>query len=239
MLIDTHLHEKKFSEDSFISLEEIVDKGRKLGLDGVCITDHDSNAIRSEAQSLSQKTGFLIITGAEVLTLEGDMTVFGLERLPEKKVHARELIQMTEAAGGVAICSHPYRQNNRGMGDLIRHLPLIWGIEAFNGSTPKHHNQQAFDLSLELNVAALGASDAHVIEQVGKFATWMPDWVKDETGFIHAVKKGLTLPAAYEYGSYKIFREGFYTKADLSNTRVPAQLSSEDHGYIARSDTLR
>ncbi|OPX89413.1 MAG: hypothetical protein A4E52_01012 [Pelotomaculum sp. PtaB.Bin013] len=56
-------------------------------------------------------------------------------------------------------------------------------------------------------MAALGGSDAHVIEQVGKFATWVPDWVKDETGFIQVVKKGLTLPAVYENGSYKIFRD--------------------------------
>ncbi len=212
MLIDTHLHEKKFSADSFISLEEIVRKARELGLDGICITDHESSAIRTEAAALSQNTGFLIITGAEVLTLEGDMTVFGLHRLPEKMVHARELIRMTEAAGGVAICSHPYRQNNRGMGDFIRELPVVRGIEAFNASTPKHHNLRAFDLSLELNVAALGASDAHVIEQVGKFATCMPDWVKDEAGFIQAVKKGLTLPAAYENGSYEIFRNSLYAQ---------------------------
>ncbi|HBC93488.1 MAG TPA: histidinol-phosphatase [Pelotomaculum sp.] len=213
MLIDTHLHEKKFSEDSFISLEEIVEKAWELGLDGICITDHESNAIRAEAMSLSRKTGLLIITGAEVLTLEGDMTVFGLDRLPEKMVHARELIRMTEAVGGVAVCSHPYRQNNRGMGDFIRDLPLVRGIEAFNGSTPKRHNLQAYDLSLELHVAALGASDAHVIEQVGKFATWMPDWVKDEAGFIQAVKQGLTLPAAYENGAYKIFRNTLCDKA--------------------------
>lgn len=213
MLIDTHLHEKKFSEDSFISLEEIVWKAEKMGLDGICITDHESNAIRAEAEALSKKTGFLIITGAEVLTLEGDMTVFGLDRLPEKMIHARELIRMTEAAGGVAICSHPYRQNNRGMGDSIRDLPLVRGIEAFNGSTPKHHNLQAFDLSLELNVAVLGASDAHVIGQVGKFATWMPNWVKDETSFIQAVKQRLTLPAAYKNGSYEILRNSLYAKA--------------------------
>jgi predicted metal-dependent phosphoesterase TrpH len=206
MLIDTHLHEKKFSGDSYISLEEIIGKAGELGLDGICITDHESSAIRAEAAALSQKTGFLIIVGAEVLTYEGDMTVFGLPCLPEKMVHARELVLMTEAAGGVTICSHPFRQTNRSMGDAIRDLPLVWGIEAFNGSTPDHHNLQAFDLSMELNVAALGASDAHVIDQVGKYATWMPDWVKDETGFIQAVKNRLTLPAAYENGSYEIFR---------------------------------
>lgn len=213
MLLDTHLHEKKFSEDSFISLEEIYERARELGLDGICITDHESNAIKAEATAFGQKNEFLIITGAEVLTFEGDMTVFGLERLPERKVHAWELIHMTAAVGGVAICSHPYRKNNRGMGDLIWELPMVWGIETFNGSTPEHDNLQASNLAEVLQVAALGASDAHVIEQVGVFATWMPEWVKDENSFIKAVKKGCTLPAAYNNGVYEILGGNPYAKA--------------------------
>jgi len=39
MLIDTHLHEKKFSEDSFISLEEIVGKAGELGLEPLLISN--------------------------------------------------------------------------------------------------------------------------------------------------------------------------------------------------------
>lgn len=206
MLIDTHLHEKKYSGDSFISLEEIVKRAKELGLNGVCITDHESNEIKEEAQWLSNKEDFIIITGAEFLTFEGDMTVFGLQRLPEKMIHAEELIDIVRSAGGVAICSHPYRQNNRGMGDYIKKLQGVWGIEAFNGSTPKHHNLKAYELSIRLNVPALGGSDAHVLEQVGKFATWMPDWVKDEDSFIKAVKMSLAYPALLEGGKYRIIR---------------------------------
>lgn len=212
MLIDTHLHEKKYSSDSFISLAEIVEKAILMGLDGVCITDHESNAIYEEAAQLSRKTGFLIITGAEILTKEGDMTVFGLAELPDQMLHGAELVQRVNQAGGIAICSHPYRQNNRGMGDSIIDLPMVWGIEAFNGSTPHHLNIQAFELSSELNTAALGASDAHVIEQVGKFATWMPDWVRDEKSFIHAVKQGMTMPAAWDNG-YQILDRTLLAKA--------------------------
>lgn len=113
MLIDTHLHESKYSGDSFITLEEIVYRSMEMGLHGVCITDHESNKIKKEAEVLMKETGFLIITGAEILTFEGDMTVFGLERLPGKRIHAQELTDIVDKAGGVAVCSHPYRQNNR------------------------------------------------------------------------------------------------------------------------------
>lgn len=213
MLIDTHLHESKYSGDSFVSLENIVAKAKELGLDGICITDHESNEIKEEADMLMAKTGFLIITGAEILTYEGDMTVFGLSKLPTKKLYAKELIHMVKDAGGVAICSHPYRKNNRGMGDYIRELDIIWGIEAYNGNTPPHHNNTAYELSLKLGVPALGGSDAHHKHEVGKFVTWLPDWVNSEAGFIKAVKEGKVFPAMYSNGTYKVLNEDKSKKA--------------------------
>ena len=73
MIIDTHIHESKFSLDSKVSLIEIMSRAKEIGLDGICITDHDNNDITEEARELSKKTGFLIIPGVEVLTYEGDM----------------------------------------------------------------------------------------------------------------------------------------------------------------------
>lgn len=46
MLVDMHLHEKTFSTDSFLSLDEIVSIAKAKGLDAVCITDHDSMGLR-------------------------------------------------------------------------------------------------------------------------------------------------------------------------------------------------
>ena len=40
MLVDMHLHEKIFSLDSFITVEQIVEVAKLRGLDAVCITDH-------------------------------------------------------------------------------------------------------------------------------------------------------------------------------------------------------
>lgn len=203
MLIDTHLHESKYSLDSHISLIEIVNKAKELGLDGICITDHESNDIMEEAHFLARETNFVILVGAEILTHEGDMTVFGLDELPKDKLHAHELIEVVNKKGGVAVCSHPYRQNNRGMGDHIKNLELLWGIEAFNGSTPTHHNYQAYNLSRELGIPALGGSDAHNWQQVGKFVTVFPDGIRTEKDLIEAIKSHDIYPAYYENGRYK------------------------------------
>ena len=60
MLVDLHLHEKTCSTDSFLSLEEIVSEARRRGLDGVCITDHDSMGLRDYAEDYARRTGFPI-----------------------------------------------------------------------------------------------------------------------------------------------------------------------------------
>ncbi len=203
MIIDTHMHEKTYSADSFLSLEEIVNKARSMGLDGVCITDHESNEIRDFALEFSRKSNFLIIVGAEVLTYEGDITVFGLRDLPKEKVHAQELIDLTLKTGGVAISAHPFRHNNRGMGNFIKTVKGLSGIEAFNGSTFSHHNLYAYALSSELGIPALGASDAHIVEAIGKYATLFRGNVRDEKDFIEAVKSGRVSPVVYFDGKYE------------------------------------
>lgn len=206
MIIDTHMHEKTYSDDSFLSLSEIVERAKSVGLDGVCITDHESNGLREFAEEYSRKTGFVIIVGAEILTHEGDITVFGLDTLPKEKISAQQLIDMTLKAGGVAMSAHPFRQNNRGMGNSIRKVRGLSGIEAFNGSTPMHLNMQAYQLAAELGIPTFGASDAHVIEKIGKYATIFPDRIRDVRDFIEAVKQGNTCPAIYTENGF----EGFH-----------------------------
>ena len=42
MLVDLHLHESTYSSDSKMTLQEMVEDARAKGLDGICVTDHDS-----------------------------------------------------------------------------------------------------------------------------------------------------------------------------------------------------
>lgn len=197
------MHEKTYSLDSELSLEDIVKRAREIGLDGVCITDHDSNDIMEKAYEYSKETGFLIVVGAEILTHEGDITVFGLDRLPTEKLHAQQLIDMTLKAGGVAMSAHPFRQNDRGMGHTIRNVKGISGIEAFNGNTSPHHNLYAYGLAAELKLPSFGASDAHTIDAIGKYATAFSGTIRDTRDFIEAVKAGNTCPAVYTKKGYE------------------------------------
>ena len=95
MLVDMHLHEKTFSTDSFLSLDEIVSIAKAKGLDAVCITDHDSMGLRETAEEYTRRTGFPIFTGIEFFSLQGDITAWGLESYPDHRIPAQDFIDST------------------------------------------------------------------------------------------------------------------------------------------------
>ena len=49
MIIDMHMHEMRYSGDSFLRLENMVEIAKRRGLDGICITDHDSMGLKEFA----------------------------------------------------------------------------------------------------------------------------------------------------------------------------------------------
>jgi predicted metal-dependent phosphoesterase TrpH len=204
MIIDTHIHESKYSPDSHISLGEIIDTAKFIGLDGICITDHDNNKLIHDIGSSTKINGMLIIVGAEILTYEGDILVFGLDKLPEEKLHATELLSIVEKNDGVAISAHPFRTNNRGLKNHIKVVKnMLSGVESFNGSTTPHHNLYAYALATELNLPSLGASDAHVLENIGKYATMFNDTIRDEKDFIEGIKSKDFYPVMRKYGTFQ------------------------------------
>ncbi|MEF9950958.1 MAG: PHP domain-containing protein [Clostridium sp.] len=197
MIIDTHIHESKYSSDSFMTLEEVVEKAIEIGLDGICITDHESMGIKEEARLLSEKKNFPIIVGAEFLTYQGDVLVFGLNKLPSEKIHLDELLELVDKSKGVAIAAHPYRKNNRGLEDNINMAENLHGVECLNGSTPKDLNKIAYDNCIKRGLAPLGGSDSHITKKVGCFATEFLIDVNSLEDFIYAVKNKLTRPVMY------------------------------------------
>lgn len=208
MIIDTHLHESKYSFDSFLSLAEAIENAKSLGLEGICVTNHDNNYLKEEIGSSKKIDDILVIVGAEILTFEGDILVFGLDDIPKDMVHAEELLEIVKRNNGVAICAHPFRNNNRGLGEYIRVVKdNLHGIEAFNGSTLPHHNLYAYALATELGIPCLGAGDAHVSKQVGKYATCFNNSIRDEKDFIEAIKIKDFYPV--------ISKNGIYEKIDI------------------------
>jgi predicted metal-dependent phosphoesterase TrpH len=211
MFIDTHMHCIEGSDDSFIKISEIVKTAKTMGLNGICITDHDNNRVKEYAVQYGKKHDFKIFVGAEILTHEGDILVFGLDDIPTEKLYAQELIDLVNSKGGVTIAAHPFRENNRGCGKYLKELRGLTAIETFNGSTKAYNNLYAFASAMELNLAATAASDCHTPETIGRYCTKFLDNIETEKDLIDAIKGKRVVPAVYRDGKYmKIDAHGEY-----------------------------
>lgn len=205
MLIDMHIHEKRNSKDSHQYLEEIVKEAKKIGLDGICITDHESMGLKSFAKKYSKEVDFPIFVGAEYLTKEGDILAFGIDKLPKQMLlSAQEFIDYVNQKGGVAIAAHPFRNNNRGLGENLRKVKGLHGVEVLNGSTSMIGNLKALDLCKELGLTATGASDAHHIGALGKYVTRFHHQINTLEELVLAIKKGQAHPEILQSKELKI-----------------------------------
>ncbi|MCF6466281.1 PHP-associated domain-containing protein [Clostridium sp. Cult2] len=206
MIIDTHVHENKYSSDSFIDLKKAIDMAKLIGLDGMCITNHDNNHLRKDLGDYVKINGILVIVGAEVLTHQGDILVFGLKDIPKEKIHAEELLKLVRKHKGVAIAAHPFRNNNRGLENHLHEVAdLLHGVESFNGSTYSYHNLYAYATATQLGLPSFGASDAHVLDRIGKYATKFYDGIRDDKDFIEAVKAKTFHPVMRKDGNFVDF----------------------------------
>ena len=204
MLVDMHIHEKTFSLDSFLSLEEIVSIAKRRGLDAICITDHDSMGLRDFCAEYSKRIDFPIFVGVEFLSLWGDITAFGVDSFPDHRVSAQEFIDHVNKQGGFCTSCHPFRKNMRGLEEHLRDVKGLHGVEVLNGSTSMELNRQALQFCRELNLKAIGASDAHVPQNVAKYVTYLPEKVNRLDEFVAQLHHCETKPAIWNGISYDI-----------------------------------
>lgn len=205
MFIDLHMHEMTYSKDSFLELEEIVAIAKAKGLQGICITDHDSMGLKEFANAYSKRTGFPIFVGIEYYSLQGDIVAFGIEEYPKERVSAQEFITCVKEQGGICFSAHPFRNNNRGLEERLDDMVGLDGVEVLNGSTSLQANQKAAEYANKLGLVPVGASDCHVPEKVGIYATYFPQEVHTLEEFIEAFRMGNCMPAYYRDGSYYVW----------------------------------
>lgn len=205
MFIDLHIHEKRFSKDSFISLEEIVEIAKAKGLDGICITDHESMGLREYAAEYSAKTGFPIFVGIEYYSLQGDILAFGIDSFPEERVSAQEFIDYVHAQGGVVISAHPFRHNRRGLEQNLDTLKGVDAIEILNGSTLPDATMVAVQYARKYGFAVTGGSDCHYTYKVGSCATYFEDDIRTMDDLVAAIKNKRCKPVFHQDFNYYVW----------------------------------
>jgi predicted metal-dependent phosphoesterase TrpH len=155
--------------DSISHPSDLVRMAEKKQLAVLCITDH--NSIRGALEAKKLATSVEIVTGSEILTLDGDLLgLFLTEDIPKGRT-AEETIDAIHAQGGLAVAPHPFSSHCDSLGLQIMDLKLD-GVELFNAAhRDGYTNEAAQRMSSNLDLAFVGGSDAHSPTMVGNAYT--------------------------------------------------------------------
>ena len=208
MLIDLHTHSYPMSDDGFMSVDEAIEGAKSVGLDGVCLTDHDAFWSGEQTRELSLRHDFLVLPGSEINTDAGHVLTFGLQRY-EFGMHKPEFLRAcADRCGGVLIAAHPYRRRfleepgrdpavRAGMLERAAADPffgLCEAIEGLNGRGSAEQNRYSADLGASLALPATAGSDAHRVAQLGTAATEFHGKIEDVSDLIRLLKSGQYRP---------------------------------------------
>ncbi|MBU0962037.1 MAG: PHP domain-containing protein [Proteobacteria bacterium] len=193
MKFDMHVH-TVISPCSQLTLEEILSSAGERGIDGVCITDHDSMEVRRFLQEGVQSNGLCVIFGMEYATPDGDFLIFGSFEEIRKNLTAPELLRHVQSSGGVAVSAHPFRAN-RSTREYLIHEGLCTIVEGINGRNLHVENDRVAAWQKRYGVKQVGGSDAHSREELGKISTIFKDTIRNRADFVSALKEGCFYPA--------------------------------------------
>jgi len=202
--IDLHAHSFPASQCSSVSVDDLVVAAKKIGLDAICLTDHNYVWSRKEIENLRQKHGFHVFGGNEITTDQGDMLVFGMDQDVKGIIKLSELKKMVDQAQGFMIAAHPFRGflvfNTSQIGMTVEKAmqrpayQLVHALEVLNGKVTEQENRFAAKVAAGMGLPATGGSDAHAVSDVGKYATHFHQAIESQQDLLEALKSGAYEP---------------------------------------------
>lgn len=164
--IDFHSH-TRYSKDSLAEIPLLIEQAKKIGLDKIIITDHNTIAGALIAQEMFPDK---IIVGEEILTTRGELLAFFLTQEVPQGLEPAEAIRQLKEQGAFISVSHPFDLARHGWQpeDLERIIREVDAIEVFNARCLRQQtNRMAMDYARKHNIPGTVGSDAHMVSELG------------------------------------------------------------------------
>ena len=170
MLLELHCHSscsrgKKIPAEGIGSPAEIVRAAKRLGLDGIALTDHITSRGWKEAGEEAKKQGLAFIPGIEISSLGGHVIGLGLNGHIESGLSLEETLEKIREQGAVSVAAHPFDLRREGTGKNAAKADVI---EAFNSMNLEIlSNRLAGRLAKREGKPSVGGSDSHTPAMLG------------------------------------------------------------------------
>jgi predicted metal-dependent phosphoesterase TrpH len=191
MRFDHHLHTSRHSPDSDIDPLDLVDRARRIGLDGVVITEHDFQWAPGELAELASRAAPLrVFSGAEVSAFEGHFLVYGLPSLDRvyPGIELAKLLPIIREHEAAIVAAHPFRWDQPFREIVARHGPVFDALELVSKNVTRETRARTQALLDEHAMGATGSSDAHELETLGCYFTDFDRPIDSMADFVAALR---------------------------------------------------
>ena len=196
MLFDLHVH-TTVSPCSNLSMDQILSNAKRIGLDGVCITDHFQAGASVPSGGSYTENGLVVVMGTEYDTPQGDLLLFGPDLDLPGNLSAQDVLTRVEAMGGAAILAHPFRAKRPGDEKLVSH-GMVAAVEEFNGRNTLDENLKVAGWLAKYPINAVAGSDAHSLAELGRAMTYFSRPIRGWQDLVAAIKAGDMAPLVNE-----------------------------------------
>ena len=194
MFIDLHCH-SKFSKDNQLDPMELVLEAIRLGLDGICFTEHHSYSCSDPIDLMEIPKGFFVFRGVEVSTDLGHLLIYGVRSDSwnvwgrYERLRLNEVMHSVHSLGGICIPAHPFR-GWESLGTAVYDFESLDAIETHNGVNGAIQNNKAMEAARKLKLTSTGGSDSHLVEQAGRAFTEFQNPVRTIDELVVEIKQG-------------------------------------------------
>jgi len=193
--IDLHVHTSRYSPCSRIDPARLVNQAQRAGLDGLVITEHNRQWPQEELDELvtrSQAPGFILFSGLEYTSTQGDVLIYGLT--PEQAdvfqpgLEPEEVVHRVADLGGLCVAAHPTRAG-AGFDERILNIPFA-ALEVASATMKEHEQRLAARLAAGMGIPGVAASDAHLAKEIGACCTEFDAAVRSAKDLHDALRSG-------------------------------------------------
>lgn len=203
MLIDLHTHTRPLSWDSYLSPDDLVERSKAAGLDGICLSEHDYLWDPDDVAALAKRHNYLVLPAIEINTDDGHILVYGIDRYVYGMHRSHELAKHVRAADGAMVAAHPYRrqmpwyvEDERDYHDaLVRAArnpayQYCVALEKLNGRGTQKENAFSAALCEHMGMPGTAGTDSHSRSDIGRCATNFERDIHDIYELIEELKAG-------------------------------------------------
>ena len=198
MKLGLHIH-SKYSHDSKVSVEEILEAAENAGFDAIAITDHNTATGGLEAQKKASRS-VSVIPAAEFSTQYGHVLAYFIDDSIEKETHRindrqfdfYSIIKNVKKINGVTILAHPYVSGLKANPGILEYVD---GIEQYNSRLDSFLLKAVSQSFVKRfpgrdGFLYMGGSDAHSAAEVANCYMQTSDFELKPEEFANALRNG-------------------------------------------------